>query len=56
MRRAENSRATSHDVRTGTLGAAIGEYPVIIALMTLGGLGAGILIATRLGQLLRAAH
>ena len=56
MRRVENPGATSHDVRTGTLGAAIGEYPALIALMTLGGLAAGIVIAARLGQLLRATH
>lgn len=56
MRRVGNPGATSHDARTGTLAAAIGEYPLIIALVTLGGLGAGIAIAARLGQLLRATH
>lgn len=56
MPRERPTGATSHDVRTGTLGDAIGEYPVLIALMTLGGLGAGLVITSRLAQLVRAAR
>ena len=56
MRAPRIPEARDQDVRAGTLGAAIGQYPVFIAMVTLAGLGAGALIASRLTQLLRTAH
>ena len=40
----------------GTLGAAAFQYPLMITLFALGGLGAGIVLTSKLAQLLLPAR
>jgi hypothetical protein len=40
-----------HDATAGTLGAALYQYPLMITLLALGGLGVGALLASKLSQM-----